>query len=113
MLLENSVSSILESTTSFEDPELATASSRHRYQLASTYRSGQLAILTGVLIELRGMLGALLSDKSLILRLDYVLSDGPKVLRKDSRSLMHAAIGTRDPGKIQERGGEECAFTVW
>lgn len=59
------------------------------------------------------MLQALLNDQSLILRLEYMLSDGPKVLRKDFRSLIHVALGSRDPVKIRERGGEECAFALW
>ena len=113
MLLENTISSILENTVTLENPDSISPSSRYRYQLASTYRSGQLAILTGVLMELRGMLRALVDDQSLILRLDYMLNDGPKALRKDFRRLIHVALASRDPVKIHERGGEECAFALW
>lgn len=113
MLLENTISSTLENTITLQDLDSLSPSSRYRYGLASTYRSGQLAILTGVLMELRGMLQALFHDQNLILRLGYMLNDGPKPLRKDFRSLIHVALGSRDPVKIQERGGEECAFTLW
>ena len=59
------------------------------------------------------MLQALLKDQGLVLRLEYMSNDGPKALRKDFRSLIHVALGSRDPVKIQERGGEECAFALW
>ena len=86
-----------------------------RQQDASIYRDGQLKILNGTLAELHQTLALTFAESPAngVLQLDHILTLGPDRLVKDLRSLLHVALGTRNPSKIRERGGVECAFTLW
>ena len=86
-----------------------------RQKDAATYRSGQLTILDGTLAELNQTLTTIFKDSPTngVVQLQHILTHGPKMLVKDFRSLLHVAVGTRDAEKIRQRGGVECAFTLW
>ncbi|KAL9103111.1 MAG: hypothetical protein Q9163_001822 [Psora crenata] len=86
-----------------------------RQQDAAIYRSHQLTILDGTLAELNYTLNIIMGDEIFngVVRLEHILTLGPKLLVKDLRSLLHVALGTRDAKKIKERRGDECAFALW
>ncbi|KAL9124357.1 MAG: hypothetical protein Q9217_006307 [Psora testacea] len=111
MLLEKSRAEIRQHDTLL----LNKRPTNQRQRDAAIYRSNQLTILDDTLTELNQTLNAILRESLAngVLRLEHALTIGPKILVKDFRSLLHVALGTRDPQKIRQRGGDESAFTFW
>ncbi len=86
-----------------------------RQEYAAMYRNRQLRILESVLDALRSTMNFFESHGPTngVVRLENILSQSPKALSKDFRSVIHTALGTRNEARIRECGGEECAFTLW
>ncbi|KAG8530918.1 uncharacterized protein KY384_004275 [Bacidia gigantensis] len=109
MLLEKSMLEIRHHNGALSKPR------NQRQVMAALYRNEQLKILDAVIANLRGNVRALLEASTVnsVWRLQQALHNGPKLLTKDLRSLIHLALGTRNEAKIKERGGEECVFALW
>ena len=81
---------------------------------AARYRRSQLRILNLVITHLDNRLGSHLRRREfLVVNLEDILTQSPKGVQKDLRSILNAGMKTRDPGKIKDRGGTDFAFTVW
>lgn len=87
---------------------------------ASIYRSSQLRILEGVLGCLSSTLQAITQLKfpnhqqpRMIRIADILTSSRPETLKSHFREVVHAGVGSRDPGKVVKRRGVEFAFTMW
>ena len=87
---------------------------------AARYRRSQLQILETVLRSLGGKLKSYLgfntssdTESVRIIRLEHTLVKSPQRMLKDFRNVLKAGMGSRDPGKIRQRGGTDFAFTVW
>ena len=86
---------------------------------AALYRYGQLRVLDRTLDSLyrtlRKVIGLNPDDvrNPKVFRLEHILTDSPKTLLKDFRSVLNAGLQTRDPKKIRKRGGGEFAFAIW
>lgn len=88
----------------------------HRQHLALLYRQEQSRILGTTLQSLHQDVRSVLAlEKPFkqFLRLKDILEHGPKGGLKKFRALIHTALGTRNPQRIMEGGGEECTFTLW
>lgn len=99
------------------DPQLPERPQNMNQIQASIYRSIKLEILEGVMTHLSSDLRALMrlgiGDIPRILRLRWILSQSPKIIRNPLREMMKAGLGTRDVAKVAERGGTDFALSMW
>lgn len=92
------------------------APQNHRQRMALVYRQEQSHILGITLEALHADIRKVLAQERPIkrlLRLEDILQHGPKSQLKKFRALIQTALGTRNPQKIRDGGGEECTFTLW